>query len=49
MRRMVLLDQQESIWAHACPIALHGVAIGFYRFLDLLAVSWRAPELLPWQ
>ena len=36
-----MLDQQKSIWAHACPPTLHGVAIGFCCFLDLLAVSWR--------
>src|SRR5437763_1879009 len=42
MRWMVFLDQQKSIWAHASPPALHGVAIGFYCFLYLLAVSWRA-------
>ena len=42
MRRMILLDQQKSIWAHACPPALHGVAIGFHCLLYLLALGRKA-------
>jgi hypothetical protein len=36
MGRMVLFDQQKSIWAHACPPALNSVAKGFDYLLRLL-------------
>jgi hypothetical protein len=39
MWRMILLDQQKGIRAHARPPALHGVAIGTYCFLYFFAIG----------